>query len=374
MAKSVRMRKRHWGLLTTFVFLILAPLAIAVYYLWFVSVDQYASTVGFTVRKEESGSATDLIGGLTQFTGIGGASDSDILYEFIQSQELVGHIDKKIGLSAHYDANWTKDPLFSLWPDATIEDLLWFWQRVVRISYNQASGLITLRVLAFEPEFAQLVADEILIASQQMINQLNAAARADLMRYAQADLAEAQQRLKLAREQLTLFHTRTQIVDPTADLQGQMGIVNNLQQQLAEAMIEYDLVNGTTSRNDPRVAQARRRIDVIRRRIGEERKSFAVQEIAGVGKDYPTLMAEYESLVVDREFAEETYHAALTAMDIARANSSRQSRYLAAYTRPTLAQSAEYPQRFVLFGLTALFLIMAWAIFALVYYSIRDRR
>ena len=368
------MRKRHWGLLTTFVFMILAPLAIAIYYLWFVSVDQYASTVGFTVRKEESGSATDLIGGLTQFTGIGGASDSDILYEFIQSQKLVSHIDEKIDLRAHYDANWTTDPLFSLWPDAKIEDLLWFWQRVVRISYNQSSGLIALRVLAFEPEFAQLVADEILIASQEMINQLNAAARADLMRYAQTDLAEAQKRLKLAREQLTLFHTRTQIVDPTADLQGQMGIVNNLQQQLAESMINYDLLNGTTNQNDPRVTQAKRRIDVIRIRIGEERKSFAVQKVAGVGKDYPTLMAEYESLVVDREFAEETYHAALTAMDIARANSSRQSRYLAAYTRPTLAQSAEYPQRFVLFGLAALFLIMAWAIFALVYYSIRDRR
>jgi capsular polysaccharide transport system permease protein len=40
---------------------------------------------------------------------------------------------------------------------------------------------------------------------------------------------------------------------------------------------------------------------------------------------------------------------------------------------PTLPQTAEFPQRFVLSALTALFLLLAWSIGVLIYYSIRDR-
>ena len=93
-----------------------------------------------------------------------------------------------------------------------------------------------------------------------------------------------------------------------------------------------------------------------------------------MGADYPTLMAEYESLIVDREFAEETYRAALTALDVARANAQRQSSYLTAFVRPTLPQTAEYPRRATLFAMTVFFLVFAWAIMALIFYSVRDSR
>ena len=58
---------------------------------------------------------------------------------------------------------------------------------------------------------------------------------------------------------------------------------------------------------------------------------------------------------------------------MARDDATRQSRYLATYIRPTLAQESEYPRREIIAGLAALFLLLVWAIAALVYYSIRDR-
>ncbi len=377
LAQPARMKRRHWGVAISFVALVLAPLAALIFYLWVISVDQYASTTGFTVRKEEGASATDLLGGLASFAGGGSTgTDGDILYEFIQSQEIVESIDRKLDLRGHYSANWPRDWVFSIWPDATLEDLLWFWQRIVRISYDQGSGLIEVRVLAFDPDYARQVAREIVAESQDMINALNTQAREDAMRYARADLAEAVARLKKARGALTEYRTRTQIVDPTSDLQGRMGVMVNLQQQLAQALIDYDLLRETASPSDPRVTKAERLIGVIRNRIAIERQSFASPstETGDVGQDYPTLIAEYESLTVDRQFAEETYRAALTALDVARANAARQSRYLAAYVRPTRAQTSEYPQRFVITGLAALFLLMLWSVLMLVYYSLRDRR
>jgi capsular polysaccharide transport system permease protein len=375
LAQKATMKKRHWGVLFSFALAVLLPLSGIVIYLWWFAEDQYSSTTAFSVRSEEGGSASELLGGLASFAGSGVGGDSDILYEFIQSQGIVEVIDKKLDLREHYASNWPNDAVFALWPDATLEELVWFWQRILRIYYDQSTGLIEIRVLSYDPVMAQQIAEAIVSESQDMINALSTQAREDAMSYARSDLKEAVVTLKTAREALTEFRTRTRIVDPASDLQGRMGVMNNLQQSLAMALIDYDLLRETGSGSDPRVINAARRIDVIRARIAAERDSFTDNstELDAAGKDYPSLIAEFESLNVDREFAEETYRAALTALDVARGNAARQSRYLATYIPPTLAHSSEFPRRFMLTGLATLFLIMIWAILALVYYSIRDR-
>ncbi|UWQ86091.1 sugar transporter [Leisingera caerulea] len=374
-ARPAHMKGRHRGLIASFAVLVLLPLAAAVFYLFAVAEDQYASTTGFTVRSQESSGANDILGGLASFAGNSTASDSDILYEFIQSKEMAAAVSKRVDLRGHYSRHWPGDWVFALWPDATLEELVWFWQRIARISYDSGSGLTEVQVTAFDPQTAQAIAQAIIEESQTRINALNDQARTDAMRYAEADLAEAVERLKGAREALTRFRTRTRIVDPEADIQGRMGVMNNLQQQLAETLIQYDLLAGSVAPGDVRLKQAQQQIDVIRERINIERQTFASSntDTGGVGEDYPTLISEFERLTVDREFAEETYRAALTALEAARDDAARQSRYLATYIKPALAEEAEYPRRFVLSALAGLFLLLTWSILVLIYYSIRDR-
>jgi len=374
-ARPAQLRRRHWGLIFSFLLMVLAPLGGIVFYLWTIANDQYLSTTGFTVRSQESGGATELLGGLAQFAGGSTASDSDILYEFIQSQEMVEAVEADVGLIANFSATWPEDWAFPLWPDASLEDLIWYWQRIVGISYDAGTGLIEVTAVAFDAETAQAITQAVLRESQDRINALNTQAREDAMRYARADLEEAVAQLKEAREALTRFRTRTQIVAPEADIQSRMGVMSNLQQQLAEALIEYDLLRGTTNAGDPRLAKALQRIEVIRERIRIERQTFTSDntDTGGLGEDYPSLIAEFESLTVDREYAEQAYRAALTAREVARDDATRQSRYLATYIKPTRAQGSEYPKRYVLVPLAALFLVLIWSIIALIYYSIRDR-
>ncbi len=373
-AEPAKMRSRHWRLMASFGIVVLIPMLFIIAYMTIFAQDQYGSTTGFTVRQEEGGAASEILGGLTQIVGGGGGgSDSEILYEFVQSQALVNIVQERLDIRSHYAQNWPYDWVFSIWPDASAEDMLWFWRRIVRISLDSGSGLIELRVLAYDPDMAQQIAQEIVRESQDKINQLNAQARNDAMRYAVDDLNLAVDRLKTAREALTRFRSRTQIVDPEADIQGRMGVMSGLQEQLAAALIEYGLLQETTNPNDPRVQQAVRRIEVIRDQINTERNSLNDNSATGDGEDYPALIAEYESLSVDREFAEETYRAALAALDLARNNAQRQSRYLATYIEPTRAETSEYPQRIGIIAMAAFFLLVSWSIMALVYYSLRDR-
>lgn len=370
-APVATMKPRHYGVLISFFLVVVIPAVIVFWYMETKAADQYASTVGFTVRKEEAAIPTDFLGGLTGF-GSSSSSDTDILYEFIQSQQLVSNIDEKLDLRALYSAP-QNDIVFSFDPNAPLEKLVDYWSRMVKIYYDAGTGLIELRVLAFTPKDAQNIAQEIFTQSSEMINELSDIARADTTRYARAELDNAVEKLKVARQAVTEFRNNNMIVDPSADIQGQMGLLNTLQQQLAEAMIDLDLLADVTREDDPRIEQAKRKILVIEGRIAEERQKFGLGE-ANNEEAYSVLIGQYEVLTVEREFAERTYFAALATYDSAVSEASHQSRYLAAYVKPTLAESSQYPKRLTLFGLSTMFILMLWSISVLVVYSIRDHR
>ena len=369
----VSAKPRRYRLLpVSFVLIILLPICLATGYLFTRAADQYASTVAFSVRTEAVTTPIELIGGLADIASTGSA-DSDILFEFIRSQEMVQTLDARIGLVEIFTGT-EQDIVFSYDPKGSIEDLTRYWQRMVKVIYDPATGLIEVQARAFAPEDARLIATGVFEESAQLVDTLSSIAQEDTTNFARTELERAVERLKGARERLTAYRSRTQIVDPTADLQGQMGLLGSLEQQLAATLIDADLLRESTRSGDPRLRQAERRIAVIEARIAAERKKLGQGSGPGGGTDYASILSEYERLAVDREFAEEAYRVALAAFDQAQAEARRKSRYLAAHIRPTLAESAEYPRRFVLVALVAFFAAGLWTVAVLVYYSVRDRR
>ena len=61
--------------------------------------------------------------------------------------------------------------------------LVRYWPRMVRVDYDAASGLIDLRVLAFAPQDATRIAEEIFAESSAMINALSSIPRDAAVRY-----------------------------------------------------------------------------------------------------------------------------------------------------------------------------------------------
>lgn len=368
-AGPARRRPRHRALALSFVLAVLVPAAAAAWYLWAVALDQYASRTGFSVQREDTSPAIELLGGITELSG-GTSSDTDILYRFIRSRELVRRVDERLDLRAIYGRSG--DPLFSLPPDPTIEDLEAHWRRKVDVFYDTSSRLIEVRALAFDPDDARAIARTILQESTIRLNALSNAAREDAMRFARAERDEALDRLRAARQAMTAFRITRQIVDPAADVQGRMGLLNNLLAQQASALIELDLLAVNSGTRDARYIQAQRRVEVIETRIRAERARFGSAADEDDAR-YADLVAEYEALAVDLEFAQQSYLAAQAAHDAALAEARRTSRYLATWLDPTLAERPEYPQRALILALVAGFAFAMWATGALVFYSLRDR-
>ncbi|HRO12019.1 sugar transporter [Amaricoccus sp.] len=365
------LRARHLAALATFLLLVLVPLVASAYYLYFRAEPEYHSDVSFSIRSEDTGAAAaGILGAITGISSGGSAAEPDILFEYIRSQEIVAAIDQEIDLRAIYNRK-PDDWVFSLGEGSTVEDLLAHWRRMVDVSFENHSGIIQVRATAFTPEDARAITRAVLGKSAALVNRLAEQARADAIRYAQVDLEEAEAHLRDLRRQMADFRREHQMVDPQADVEGQTGLLTALQEELAKALVERDMLLTYAEPNDQRVQQANRRITAISDRIEDERTTLGAPGNAG---KMPELVGDYEALRVDLEFASQAYTQALANLSVARAEARRQSRYLAAHVEPTLAEQALYPRRAMLSGLIGLFLLLGWGVMMLVYYNVRDSR
>lgn len=368
-------RRRHIIVAVSFLALVLVPSLLVGGYLYLRAADQYASTVGFSVRTEDSATAIDSILGSTPLSS-SSTADTDILYAFLQSQQLVADIDAALDLRAIWarpGAGWARgDPVFAF-GGGTIEDLHDQWARMIDVRYDSATALLDIQVLAFDPDDAQAIAAEIFARSSAMINDLSAVARADAVAYAREELTSAETRLKEARLALSAFRNAAQVVDPTIETQTQSGLVSALEHELAQARIDRAiLTEGGVREGSQNVVRLDRRIAVIEAQLDAERA-----RIGGAAQSQATvadLVGEYEALQVDLEFAAQAFTAARANFDAAQADARRQTRYLAAHVTPTLAERADYPLRAMILGLVMLFLGLAWSVGVLVGYALRDRR
>lgn len=377
-ARPARLKARHWATVASFLLLVVAPTILSWWYVTERAADRYVSTAAFSVRTEEASSAFELLGGVVDI-GASSSSDTDILYDYIQSQEMVERINARVNLRDLWaKADPAVDPVFAYHPPGTIEDMVSYWNRVVGVYKDTSTGIMNLEVQAFTPEDAHLLAGLIYEESSEMINRLSNIAQGDATRISRIELDDAVERLKEAREAVTLFRNRYQIVDPTVDMQSQMGILTSLQAELASTLIDLDVLRQTTADSDPRIVQAQRRIEVIDTRIAEERSKLGIgtgnAEIGAQAAAFADIVGEYERLMVDLEFAGQSYAAARATFEAALSDARRQKLYIAAHVRPTLAERAIYPRLEVIVLLVALFAFLAWALLVLMTYALKDRR
>lgn len=160
----------------SFVVFVLLPFVAATAYMWAFARDRYISRAEFSIRTNEMESALQMLGGLAQLSGGSSSSDTEVLYNYIQSQDMVGKVRDKLDLHAIWGPKpGVHDPVFTYDGSGHIEGMLKYWQRMVKVSQSNDS-ILKIQVQAFDPKDAQTIARLIFDESQEMINELSAIA------------------------------------------------------------------------------------------------------------------------------------------------------------------------------------------------------
>ncbi|MEJ5902155.1 lipopolysaccharide biosynthesis protein [Ochrobactrum teleogrylli] len=375
MAKQTRPQKRRRRLLAiSFVLCVIIPSILGALYFTFIASDRYVAGVGFAVRSMDAGSGGDFFG---TFTGIANAgsttSDSYILLKYIKSRSLVEKLEKDFPLRLAY-ATDGPDMISHLRPQSDIEHVVEYWGGMIQTSYDNISGVITFKVSAFTPDDARKVADLVLRYCTDLVNELSERARTDAVSFANGEVTHAEERLRNALGKLRSFRDDEKSIDPTRSAQVQIEIVGGLEKELADRRARISALVGTVDEGSPSLKILRRQTDALEQEIaakkleatkGEGNKSQSSNALSG-------LLATYETLEVERNFAQQAYASALSSLEKARVEAGRQQRYLAIYEAPLLPEYPLYPKRILNSLQLGAILAMLWGLGSLIIYSIRD--
>ena len=367
-------RTPWWGVLS-FALMVVLPVGLAAWYLFSIAEDRFAARAAFSIRSNDMTAPVEIFGAVTQLGTSSAVTDGQILYDFINSQPMLEHARAQLPLEAIYNRK-PSDWLYALGEEQPVEDILWHWQRMVDVSIDPASGILTVETRAFTAQDARAIAQEILSASDALVNRLSEGAREDAVRHAARELNGAEERLRTIRARLRAFRDIEQEVDPTQNAQAALGLVAMLEEEQARAQVRLDSLNSVLDSDAPRLRGLRREIDTLSLRISQERTRLGTGQTNHVENARPLseVVGEFEELVVDREFAEQAYTLALATFEQAQAEARRQSRYLAVHIPPTLSEEAEYPDRPVFLGAIGVLCLALWAILLLIVANVRERR
>lgn len=359
----------------SFVLCVILPTLFGGIYFAFIASDRYAASAGFSVRSMDSSAVGgDVLGALTGLSSVGSTTtDSYILLEYLKSRELLEALRKDVDFQEAYGSDRI-DFLYRLDPTLPIEDLVDYWDWMITTSYDNASSIMTFEVQAFTPEDAQKIAALIVKHSQNLINKLSEQARKDAVQFAKREVASAELRLKILRDEMQRFRSSSRAVDPTATAAAQVELVTGIERQLIELRARMTSLRTSLDETSPSVQQLSRQIAALENQL--QRKQ---QEVGGAPADANTsnpnlsaLLADYEKLKVDQEFAQQAYAATLASLERARAEADRQQRFLAVFRAPSLPQDSLYPERILNTVLIFVVALLLWSIGTLIVYSVRD--
>ncbi len=373
---------RRLLLALSFAVMVLIPSLFGSIYFLFIASDRYSSTIGFSVRGMDGSSAGgDFLGALTGLASVGTTTtDSFILMDYLQGREVVERLISDVGVTDHFNEEGI-DFIYRLEQDHRIEELVSYWQDMISTSFDNTSSIIEVEVQAFSPEMAENIASHVLAYGAELVNTLSQNARRGAVKFAEEELRRAELRMKMIRMRMKDFRSTENSIDPTKNAEVQIELIAGLEKQLLETRSRLATLVGTIDESSPTIRQLRKQEEALiqqilskRNEIGGKKPGQLRTNTKGADRlsSLSSLIASYEELLVEQEFAQQAYTAALAGLERSRAEADRQQRYLAVFKPPSKPEEAIYPRRLINSFIVFFGLLAVWALATVIAYSIRD--
>ncbi|WDZ80937.1 hypothetical protein PWG15_24610 (plasmid) [Ensifer adhaerens] len=358
----------HALLMLLFAASFLVPVFGASIYYGLVAADQYVTEARFAVR---SGSDASVVGlsALSSFIDTGQARDGFIIADYVKSSSMVEALGNQYPLRDIFSRP-QYDFLARFAPADSEEELIKFWGKQLDVSVDRSSGLVTIRLRAFTPEESLALTNSVILQAEKMVNQLTRKSEMDTLARTESELRLKREKLQRMVSELRDARNSAGILDVGMTAKAYSELLTDLRLELAK----QELIIKTTAADAPQMQPLVNRANALRSQIGEYEKAMA----GGIDSDrsqrasladIATKMQEKE---IELSIAKEEYAGAMASYETARLTTERQRSYLLTYVKPSLADEAIYPRRFLMWlGISAISAILT-AVSVGVTFLVRD--
>ncbi|TCT04017.1 hypothetical protein [Aquabacter spiritensis] len=330
---------------------LLIPLLVFSVYSLLIVTERYVSEARFMVRGSSSTNASGLAMMFRTF-GIGSVQDDTFaIIDYMESRDAVIDLSKRLPLAEIL--NRPEADFWSgygnLWENRTVEALYRQYERYVRIIYDPQTGISTLQVQTFRAQDSFDVARALLELGEEVVNRMNDRAHRDSIAHAEKLLGEAEQRIIAAQAALSAFRNRELLFDPNSTFGSSVKLIGALTTELATVNVQLQEMRERAPRS-PSLGVLETRAAALQQQIEEQRAG-----VVGSDTSLSAKMAEYERLVLERNFADRALAAASTAIERARQEARQQQIYIETVAQPSFPDEPTEPKAWKIIATVLLF-------------------
>lgn len=328
----------------------------------------YISETQFAVRSgTEQPMAIDLTSQIFR-TNTQSVQDAQVVEAYIRSPDAFAAVDDKLKIIEYYSSHkW--DIVSRLTSAPTLFDKQTFWNRVSNPVVNPDNGIVTYQIKAYDPKMAQAIGAEVLRQSEGLINEMNERARKDTLELAQKEVDLARDRVSVAQKALEYFRDKHKELDLQATATGLQSLVMQLEGERAKIKAEIADAKTYMQENAPAMVSMKSKLAGVELQLARE-KARLVGTREGLAIN--AWISEYETLMIESEFAKKQLTTAMTALETARASLLAKARYIVPIEKPTLPDESRYPLAWVFTLVTFLGLFLPYGLIRLIIASIRE--
>ena len=361
-----KLKKINWLFVST----VVIPTFLAIIYFGFIASDIYTSESRFLVRSPEK-SSTSPFGNLLKGSGFSSSQDdSYTVQNYVLSRDALKQLDDNLAISQLY-SNKNID-IFSRFAgldwDDSFEALYLYYVKQIAINIDAASSITTLTVKSYTPEDAYRINEKLIEMSEQLVNQLNEIEQKDTLRFATAEVENAEKKAKNAAVALSNYRIEKGVIDPEQQATIEFGQIVKLQDQLLVIQSKLTQFRAFSNKNP--------QIPSLELQIKELHKEIDSQTARIVGSDHSLAKkaAQYQRLVLDREFAQQQLGSALASLELARTDAQRKQLYLERVVKASKPDSAMEPHRTRAVLSTLVVGLVVWGVLSLLIAGVKEHQ
>jgi capsular polysaccharide transport system permease protein len=313
-----------------------------VYYAFVVS-DVYISESRFVIRSPQRQQTSSVIGAIFSGTGfIRSQDDAFSVQDYVLSRDALRELNDKLAVKKAFSD--TKIDFIARFPgllkEDSFESLHEYYLKQITVNHKSASSIIELKVRAFTADQAHAINESLLMQSERLVNQINDRGRVDSIKFAQAEVGEAERKAKEAALALATYRNQRAVFDPERQSALQLQQVSKLQDELISAKMQLGQIRGLTPDN-PQIPVLQKRVQALTQEIAAEMSKIS----GGGGNSFSNKAADFERLSLERAFADRQLASSMSSLENAKNESRRKAIYLERIVEPNKPDVSQEPRR-----------------------------
>lgn len=340
---AARRRRKSLLLMARLGFFVLLPTILTGWYYYFVATPLYSTKSEFVIQQSQSPTAAGGLGGLFQGSPLATSQDSIAVQGYLQSREAMLRLDADHAFKSHF-SDPDIDPVQRLADHPSIEAAYKVYKRNVQISYDPTEGIVKMEVIATSPEKSVEFARALIGYAEGQVDQLTQRLREDQMKGARESFQEAEEKMLASQRRVVELQEQYKVLSSEVEVTLLTAQIGQLETLLNQDRLSLQQMQSNSRPNAARMEPLERRIGTLESEIAQLRGKLT--ESGADGQSLPKVQGDLLVAQADVQTRQLMLAQAIQAMESARSEANRQTRYLSLSVSPIEPDEASYPRAF----------------------------